>query len=433
MTLSFRGIRCRGKPDIVVAEVSQIVHRTPGLRRLVPRVCHEKIKARGNVEFYLFVGHVSTENDDDETTVGAFFDKIAEQHWFGTALPEEFQREQIKTMAGQDVRVEEFARRLRYKPLVIPDAGDPFAEEEDEDLSLSELELTQRFDRLLIWMSAHAEGSFATLDAARRALGIEIDTRRVLRALRLLGHCETSRDGSRWSMAPSAVIQIEEGCFVLAGARDGSLIQGLRDHFPARTEQVPQPSGTGPSTFRVLTADPGDLSELKVTVEQQADRDLARALPSIGGWAEALESVPVDRSGFTSRRLTGDDFAEVGVFKSEAGLYQLQGAGANSRAFHLYYSPELGWRRGEWTGLRFLARLREFGKARCTFDAETHRLFVPFDWRWPEIYERALVLSSGQLPTRDDNGTGAWLVYASVERELLELLQPRLELEVDDA
>jgi hypothetical protein len=177
----------------------------------------------------------------------------------------------------------------------------------------------------------------------------------------------------------------------------------------------------------------GDVSEHEVTVEQQADRALARALPSIRGWAEALESVSVDPNGFTIRRLTGDGFAAVGVFSREAGFYQLQGTGANSRAFHLYYSPEFGWRRGEWTGLRFLARLREFGKAGCTFDAETQRLFVPFDWRWPEIYERALVLSSGQMPTRDDNGTGAWLVYASVERELLDLLQPRLELEVDDA
>lgn len=417
------------KPDEAIRRVSKLVSDL-GVRRKIPRICVER-GFSGQPQYYLFIAF---ESDDDglDPAIETFFLQARAVGCRDAGL-EPLSRVDIATMVSQDVRVKEFARHLTYKPLVIPEAGDPFAEEEDEDLSLSELELTQRFDRLLIWMSAYAEGSFATLDSARRALGIQIDTRRVLRALRLLGHCETSRDGSRWSMAPSAVIQIEKGCFVLAGARDGSLIQGLRNHFPARTEHVPQPSGTGPSTFRVLTADPGDLSELKVTVEQQADRDLARALPSIDGWAEALESVPVDRGGFTIRRLTGVDFAEVGVFKSEAGLYQLQGAAANSRAFHLYYSPELGWRRGEWTGLRFLARLREFGKARCTFDTETHRLFVPFDWRWPEIYERALVLSSGQLPTRDDNRTGARLVYASVERELLELLQPRLELEVDDA
>lgn len=431
MTLSYRGIRCRGKPDIVVSEVSQIVHRTPGLRRLVPRVCHEKMKARGNVEFYLFVGHVSTENDDDETTVGAFFDKIAKQHWFGTALSEEFQREQIKKMAGQDVRVEEFARRLRYESLVVPDAGDPFAEEEDEDLSLGEVELTQRFDRLLVWMSAHAEGSFATLDSARRALGIEIDTRRVLRALRLLGHCETSRDGSRWSIALSTLVPTGYHCFVLAGGRDAALLQALREQFP--TEEMTQPSGAGPAAFRVRTAEPGDLSGIGVHVVPQADRALAAALPQIDGWVAMLEDLPLDPAGFTMRRLDGGRFEDVGAFVGKAGLYQLERTGPHTRAFHLYFSPELGWLRGEWTGLRFLARLREFGKARCTFEAETQRLFVPFDWRWPEIYERALVLSSGQLPTRDDDGRGAWLVYSSVERELLDLLRPRLKLEVDGA
>lgn len=431
MTLSYRGIRCRGRPDIVVAEVSQIVHRTPGLRRLVPRVCHEKIRARGNVEFYLFVGHVSTENDDDETTVGDFFEKIAEQHWFGTALPEEFQREQIKTMAGQDVRVEEFARRLRYEPLVVPDAGDPFAEEEDEELSLGEVELTQRFDRLLVWMSAHAEGSFATLDSARRALGIEIDTRRVLRALRLLGHCETSRDGGRWSIAPSTLAPTEDDCFVLTGGRDAALLQALREQF--QTEEMTQPAGAGPSAFRVRTAEPGDLSSLGVHVVSQADRALAAALPRVNGWGAMLEDVPFDPTGFTIRRLDGGLFEDVGPFEGKAGLYKFERTGPQTRPFHLFFSPELGWRRGEWTGLRFLARLWEFEKAGCTFDAETQRLFVPVDWRWPEIYERALVLSSGQLPTRDDRGTGAWLVYASIERELLDLLQPRLELEVDDA
>ncbi|MCZ2111409.1 MAG: hypothetical protein LC118_17900, partial [Dehalococcoidia bacterium] len=218
---------------------------------------------------------------------------------------------------------------------------------------------------------------------------------------------------------------------VLAGARDAVLLQALRERFP--TEEMPQPSGAGPSAFRVRTVEPGDLSGLGVHVVSQADRVLAAALPQVDGWVAMLEEVPFDPAGFAMRRLDGGLFEDVGAFEGKAGLYQLERTGPHTRAFHLYFSPELGWRRGEWTGLRFLACRREFGKARCAFDTETHRLFVPFDWRWPEIYERALVLSSGQLPTRDDNGTGAWLVYASVERQLLDLLQPRLELEVDDA
>ncbi len=417
------------KPDEAIRRVSKLVSDL-GVRRKIPRICVER-GFSGQPQYYLFIAF---ESDDDglDPEIETFFLQARAVGCRDAGL-EPLSRVDIATMVGQDVRVEEFARRLRYRPLVLPDAGDPFAEEEDEALSLSDLELTQRFDRLLIWMSAHAEGSFATLDSARRALGIEIDTRRALRTMRLLGHCETSRDGRRWSIAPSTLIQVEDGCFVLAGAREAALLQALRERFP--TEELPQPSGAGPSAFRVLAADPGDLSGLGVHVVSQADRALAAALPQVDGWVAMLEELPFDPAGFAMRRLDGGLFEDVGAFEGKAGLYQLERTGPHTRAFHLYFSPELGWRRGEWTGLRFLARLREFGKAGCTFDAETRRLFVPFDWRWPEIYERALVLSSGQIPTRDDSGTGAWLVYASVERQLLDLLQPRLELEleVDDA
>ena len=277
MTLSYRGIRCRGKPDVAVSEVSQVVHRTPGLRRLIPRVCHEKTSARGNVEFYLFVGHVTTGDDADETTVGDFFEEIGQRHWFGEALNEEFHREQIKRMAGQDVRVEEFSRCLSYKPLVLPDAGDPFAEEDEQGFSLDPVDLTARFDKLLLWMSSQAEGSFATLDSARDALGIQMDTRRVLRALRLLGHCETSRNGARWSMAPSVVVKTEQDRFVLCGRRDGALLQALRERLV--TEQVPQPNGAGPSAFLVRVADLGDVTGLGIETAPLADRALAEALP----------------------------------------------------------------------------------------------------------------------------------------------------------
>ncbi|MBN9494921.1 hypothetical protein J0H33_16475, partial [bacterium] len=184
MNVTYRGIQCRGRPDDVVSEISQVVSQTHGLRKLVPRVCHEKSRGNRIVEFYLFVGHLDPDDHGDRAALDGFFAAIAHRSWHGAVLGE-FPREQIRTMVGQDIRVEEFARRLRYKPLVLPDAGDPFAEEDDDIVRLDDLELTGRFDRLLWWMSAHGEGSFSTLDSARRALGIEMDTRRALRALRM--------------------------------------------------------------------------------------------------------------------------------------------------------------------------------------------------------------------------------------------------------
>lgn len=431
MIRRYRGYRCRGDPEKVIELITKQVDNF-AVRHRVPRVCTERLARRGTQEFYLFVAFEQEENAPLEDSVAKFFDSIqTTPPRLGKSIGD-FERQQLSKFVSQDLRFQEFSRRLRHKPWVPPDPGDPFDEEGDERLSLSELELTQGFDHLLLWMSAHADGSFATLDSARRALRIEMDTRRVLRTLRLLGHCETSPDGSRWSMAPSTVIQVDEVCFVLAGPRDESMVQKLRQRFPAKTEQLPQPSGAGPSAFRIRTDDPGDLSEFEVTLERQAGRALARALPSIDDWAKALESVPIDVGGLTFQRLNGDTFDDIGVFNGESGFYRVQSTGTNAHPRYLYYAPELEWRRGEWTGLRFLARLRQFGRAPCTFDTRNHRLFVPFEWRWPEIYERALVLSSGQLPTRVDNGDGAWLAYGSIERELLELLQPRLELDVQD-
>jgi len=432
MIRRYRGFSCKGVPDQIIQGITKLVNEM-GVRHRVPRVCTERGIGGRNQEFYLFVAYEAYDDDSVDDEVLDLFRLISQVMPCRGGHVGDFTREDLKRMVGQDVRVEEFARRLQYKPLVIPDAGDPFADEDELELSMKAIELTQRFDRLLIWMSAHAEGSFATLDSARRALGIEMDTRRVLRALRLLGHCETSRDGRRWSIAPSTLMQVESGCLVLAGARDFSLLQELRTRFPGATEEVLQPAGAGPAAFRVKTDEPGDLSGIGIQVVPHADRALAEALPHIAGWAAALESVELDPAGFTIRRLQGGQFVDAGVSKEEAGFYRLERTGPHARDFYVYFSPRLGWRRGEWTGLRFLARLDEFTKARCEFEVGKQQLCVPFDWRWPEIYERALVLSSGELPARDNNGTGAWLVYSSIEPELLDLLRPRLQLEVDDA
>ncbi|MCZ2110580.1 MAG: hypothetical protein LC118_13610, partial [Dehalococcoidia bacterium] len=210
MIRRYRCFSCKGDREQVIARITKLVNELE-VRHRVPRVCTERSVGRGRNEFYLFVAFEAEDDGSIEDEVRKLLELIQGVMPCRGGHLGDFKREDLKGFVGQDVRVEEFARRLRYKPLVVPPAGDPFAEEGDEDLSLSELELTQRFDRLLIWMSAYAEGSFATLDSARRALGIEIDTRRVLRTMRLLGHCETSRDGRRWSIAPSTLIQVEDG------------------------------------------------------------------------------------------------------------------------------------------------------------------------------------------------------------------------------
>jgi hypothetical protein len=181
--------------------------------------------------------------------------------------------------------------------------------------------------------------------------------------------------------------------------------------------------------FVVHAAVAGDLDDLGIRFVPHADQALATVLPPIGRWAESLDSVAFDPISFTARRMNGGVFEDVATVGREPGFYEFSGPGEHPRTFHLYYSPELQWRRGEWYGLRFLARVRQFGAAPCSFDEAQKQLLVPLEWRWPEIFERSLVLSSGVLPERDE--TGNWLVYTSIEPELLNLLRSPLQLEVE--
>lgn len=59
----------------------------------------------------------------------------------------------------------------------------------------------------------------------------------------------------------------------------------------------------------------------------------------------------------------------------------------------------------------------------------TERLAIPIYQRWPEIYERALVLASGQLPTYQ----GSWLLYDKVEREVVRQLTKKLNVKWEEA
>jgi len=58
------------------------------------------------------------------------------------------------------------------------------------------------------------------------------------------------------------------------------------------------------------------------------------------------------------------------------------------------------------------------------FSSDRNQLAAPADWRWPEVYERALVLASGRLPLRK-NG---WLMYEHVGAELVDELCNKLRL-----
>jgi hypothetical protein len=104
-----------------------------------------------------------------------------------------------------------------------------------------------------------------------------------------------------------------------------------------------------------------------------------------------------------------------------------RGSRRDQRPSAVFYDAERGvFLRGDWYGLRCLAHLREGLACPAYYDVLSARLALPMAWRPPEIYERALVLSSGRLPER----RGGWLWYDDIELDLITLLAVKLNLEL---
>ncbi|MBF2099431.1 MAG: hypothetical protein IGQ88_13805 [Gloeomargaritaceae cyanobacterium C42_A2020_066] len=91
----------------------------------------------------------------------------------------------------------------------------------------------------------------------------------------------------------------------------------------------------------------------------------------------------------------------------------------------LFYDTEAEtWRQGDWYGLRFLA-LQE--KRYANYAPQSEKLWIPQIQRWPQIYERALVLASGLLPERSQGG----LVYSAVSGKLAQTLADKLSVTLE--
>ncbi len=359
-----------------------------------------------------------------------------------------FDLDTIKRMVGPDISVQDYARRLA-KPLLEPPVfADPFPPDDAADEAAADelLARSQRYDRLLLWLSAAGCGSLTVAARACQALGLDRDgseTGRILRRLRLLGHVERSADGNRWAIAPPILARVAsalgEARYVLCGARDDVLLGALRR--VAAVDEQPQPGGAAPARVCVMTADAEGLAgELRASgvvpqlrVEAAAAR-LADALPSLEQWQSTLDVVPdVRPAQYDARRYEGGAFVEAVVDRS--GFYELwpregRGARAQRPPYRLFYDAARDrWLAGDWYGLRYLARVHDGERCSAHYDLLSASLAIPEAFRPPELYERALVLCSGRLPDR----RGGWLCYPDVALSVVDTLAAKLHLSLEDS
>lgn len=341
-----------------------------------------------------------------------------------------------RMVAKLDIEIHGF-NSLEYKP-VRDDAGDPFEPPDAPDVLRTEdesPEMSKRFERLLWWISVRGEGTYQSFVQACITLGATQDmqdVRSILRRMRLLGHMECSDDGRKWAAAPAALVRFpsnDERGF-LAGQRTPALLNKLReicyvDEIPQYQHQASPCVEVTPNGQALrLPADSG-MASIRV----------ADVLPNLNDMKSAMHSVPnPDIAQFDVEMWDGNEFVpcntiyeESGRYYGESGMYRLSRSRRDGYTMTLFFDePEQRWLRGDWYGLRFLTL--ECPEAVHDFGAD--ELLIPASQRWPMLYERALVLASGRLPTPADNPN--WLRYSGVPVTLAQTLCGKLYVHLEE-
>lgn len=324
---------------------------------------------------------------------------------------------------------------------------DPFdlSETDLPDGGLEGSNADQRFDQLLYWLSARAEGSWEVFVQACQLLQLVREPRHaryVQRRLMLLGHLECSADGRRWSICPAAIVRSQSGESFLCGQRTPELLEELSENFGIIDR--PQPEHSCPTHLVItgLSLSEGETIQLRggvaLTAAGSSSDKLANVLPDLAGWQDTLTRIEkLNPYNYEIERWTSGRFSPCqdiserhNVYTGESGMYRLTHK-ATGVGMTLYLDQTgQRWLKGDWYGLRFLAYQTAGARCEVEHDSKRKELRIPLAQHWPLLYERALVLASGFLPNRiKDSGV---LIYREVPARLSHALAEKLNASVEE-
>ena len=422
--------RTVGTPQTVLQKIAKVVVDA-GLASQIPLVKLER-KSRG--EFYVFLG---VEGDENAHIPGGLGQSLQD---LGIRFEEDFplRPDQIQSMVlRQDIEIHGFDS-LQYRRRIYEDPGDPFEQSDTWQPQEASPDLCARYEQLLQWLSVHGEGTWDSFVQASSLLNVaqdRLESRSAFRRMVLLGHIDSSADGSRWSVSPAALVRFADDPQrgYLAGQRTGSFLNKVGESF-SMTE-VPQSHYPGPLRVelgaRLAQADDA-VANLGLTDAGTTSSRLAEVLPNLNEWKDSLQQLPgLSAAVYHIERWSGVDFQTCdtvyerdGVYHGEPGMYRLRRDGDRSgRTLTLFFDVSAQrWLRSDWYGLRFLASEAEQEHVEVIYDLENGELLVLASQRWPLLYERALTLASGLLPGRTDNPN--WLSYPRIPLNLGRTLCP---------
>lgn len=439
----YKGFSYRGNPKELVKQISEQVQRH-NLGKVIPLLRLEK-GAKSRKQFYFFlavesgeVGKIPSELINSSLLKLPFF--------ISKAVPGNscFTYEQIKSMVGVAHDVLDYTNPIPYRQIQKISYDNPFDLRASPTLSqsLPNIEvISHRYEQLLYWLSAQSCGTWESFKKACDALKLE-EPKRILRRLKLLGHIESSQNGSLWSTAPTALVKVDSKSnsqeFILCGQRSFNLISELKKYV--QVDVINQPRGEAPPCIRVSAANHEQLfdlikqigCQLAIANVGEVSLQLSIILPNLEIWKHNIRSLPgIVPSLYEWKYFDYDlkDFVSC-ISPQETGMYQMKSQKITAYNYTLFYDKESDrWLQGDWYGLRFLALQHNDQECIARYSIATKRLAIPVYQRWPEIYERALVLASGRLPTYQDS----WLLYENVKLEVAYQLSDKLNIKCSEA
>src|SRR5262249_23709054 len=161
----------------------------------------------------------------------------------------------------------------------------------------------------------------------------------------------------------------------------------------------------------------------------------AEGLPTLRSWCDKLSQIdrPALSSFATVERWANSGWQtqqdhqlrEIdGKYVGPTGMYRLTRAKPYRWTLSVFFDGQR-FLRGDWYGLRFMARNQ--AQLSCHAFIGEGALLLHTDERWPLLFEQALVQATGLLPQRVEKGK--WLRYGGVPETLARLLCQRLAIE----
>jgi hypothetical protein len=435
--LWYRGYKTRGVPKDIVFDMAKEIQRR-NLGKHVPKICTEPTNKPG--EFYIFSAINSEIIGEPPIEIIEFERWLDLQHirvfpGAECVLQDEFTKSWLKRFV--DITYTRKLTQWMFKNFENS-IDNPFDLSEE---SIPDETARQSYNYLLYWLSAQGDGSWQKFCYACAELNLEKikEPRFLFRRLRLLGHSEYL-DGGRWTICPPCMVEVEKVDeryrYFLAGSRSSKLVDQLTNAREINQARHGAPDAIFVSFESYLEAQSVVAEISKVTgttllLAGNSSQKLANLLPNIKDWGQTmLGEIPVFTERYKIMKWDGNDFSQWVDQPNEIGMYRLIDNQFNDKMpdYYYFFDPEGNkWFQGDWYGLRYLANQYLGYPPTFIYDLAAKLLYVPNTHRIPDIYERALILASGELSTSNNNG----IIYKNISLNLAELIGTKVNAKID--